>query len=97
MEQPQLVYITNLEGGLQKDITKLYEEEVPNNKKPTVKNTCFEEPALNKLNHIYELNKESGSDDKNIEEIAMGENKRTRKNQATLRWTKARKESKLTC
>ena len=31
-EQPQLVYMTNLEGGLQKDGTKLYKEEGPNNK-----------------------------------------------------------------
>ena len=39
----------------------------------------FEEPALNNLNHIYELYKESGSDDKNIEEIAKGENKKNMK------------------
>ena len=50
MEQPQLVYIMNLEGGLQKDGTKLYEEEGPNNKKPTVENRHFEEPTLNNLN-----------------------------------------------
>ena len=31
-EQPQLVCITNLEGGLQKDGMKLYEEKDPNNK-----------------------------------------------------------------
>ena len=46
---------------------------------PTAENRCFEEPALNNLNHIYELYKESGSDDKNIEEIAMGENKKNLK------------------
>ena len=91
MEQPQLVYITNLEGGLQKDSTKLYEEEVPNNKKPTVKNTCFEEPALNKLNHIYELNKESGSDDRNIEEIAMGENKKNMKESSYTKMDEGKK------
>ena len=45
MEQPQLVYIMNLKGGLQKDGTKLYEEEGPNNKKPTAKNRHFEEPT----------------------------------------------------
>ena len=33
IEQPQLVYITNLEGGLQKNGMKSYEEEGPNNKK----------------------------------------------------------------
>ena len=31
-EQQQIVYITNLEDGLQKDGTMLYEEEVPNEK-----------------------------------------------------------------
>ena len=65
----------NLKGGLQKDSMKLYEEG-PNHKRPTEKNRHFEEPALNNLNHVYELYKESGSDDKNIEEIAMGENKK---------------------
>ena len=40
-EQQELVYIMNLKGGLQKDGTKLYNEEGPNNKKPAVKNRCF--------------------------------------------------------
>ena len=78
-EQPQLVYITNLEGSLQKDSTKLYEEEGPNNKKPAVKNRHFEKPALNNLNHVYELYEESGSDNKNIEKIVKGENKKNMK------------------
>ena len=69
----------NLEGGLPKDSMKLYKEEGPNNKKPAVKNRCFEEPALNNLNHVYELYKESGSDNKNIEEIAKGENSKNAK------------------
>ena len=73
------MYITNLEGGLQKDGTKLYEEEGPNNKKPAAKNRHFEEPALNNFNHVYELYKESGSDNKNIEEIVKGENKKNLK------------------
>ena len=68
-EQQNLVYITNHKGGLQKDGTKLYNEEGPNNKKPAAKNRHFEEPTLNNLNHVYELYKESGSDNKNIEEI----------------------------
>ena len=71
------MYITNLKGGLQKDGMKLYEEEGPNNKKPAAKNRHFEEPALNNLNHVYELYEESGSDNKNIEEILKGENKKT--------------------
>ena len=75
-EQPQLVYITNLEGGLQRDGMKLYKEEGRNDKKPAAKNRCFEEPVLNNLNHVYELYEESGSDNKNIEEIAKGEKKK---------------------
>ena len=78
-EQQHLVYITNLKGGLQKDGMKLYDEEGPNNKKPAAKNRHFEEPTLNNLNHIYELYEESGSDNKNIEEIVKGENKKNSK------------------
>ena len=69
----------NLEGGLQKDGMKLYKEEGPNNKKPAAKNRHLEKNALNNLNHVYELYKESGSDNKNIEEIAKGENKKNMK------------------
>ena len=36
-EQQQLVYITNLKGGLQNDGMELYDEEGPNNKKPAAK------------------------------------------------------------
>ena len=90
------MYITNLKGGIQKDGIKLPEEEGPNNKKPAAKNRHFEEPALNNLNHVYELYEESGSDIKNIEEILKGENKKTRKKEATIIWIKGRKESKPT-
>ena len=55
---------------------RLYEEEGPNNKKPVVKNRCFEEPALNNLNRTYKLYEESRSDNKNIEEIAKRRYKR---------------------
>ena len=57
----------------------MYKEEGPNNNKPAAKNRCFEEPALNILNHIYKLYEESRSDKKNIEEIAKGENKKNAK------------------
>ena len=73
------MYITNLEGGLQKHGMKLYEEEGPNDIKPTAKNRLFEVPALNYLSHVYELYNESGSDNKNIEEIVKGENKKNAK------------------
>ena len=78
------MYITNLKGGLQKDSTKLYDKEGPNNKKPAVRNRHFEEPTLNNLNHIYELYEESGSDNKNIEEIVKGENKKELKRKKLL-------------
>ena len=78
MEEPkqqQLVYITNLKNGLQKDGTKLYYEEGPNDKKPAVENRLIEEPPLNNLNHIYKLYEESGSDNDNIEDSLKGKNK----------------------
>ena len=78
-EQQELVYITNLKNGLQEDSTKLYNEEGPNNKKPAVENRLIEEPALNNLNHIYELYEESGSDKDNIEDSAKEENKKNSK------------------
>ena len=43
-EQQELVYITNLKGGLQKDSMKLYNEEGPNNKKPAVKIGVLKSP-----------------------------------------------------
>ena len=44
-EQLELVYIMNLKDGLQKDGMKLYDEEGPNNKKPTAENRLFEKPT----------------------------------------------------
>ena len=79
LEQQQLVYITNLKNGLQKDSMKLYNEEGPNKKKPAVENRLIEEPTLNNLNHIYELYKESGSDNDHIEDSLKGENKQNSK------------------
>ena len=79
IEQHQLVYITNLKNGLQKDSTKLYDEEGPNSKKPAPENRLIEEPTLNNLNHVYKLYKESGSDNQNIEDFVKGENKKNLK------------------
>ena len=78
-EQHELVHITNLKDGLQKDSTKLYNEEGPNNKRPAVEKRLIEEPTLHNLNHIYELYKESGSDNENIEDIVKGKNKKNLK------------------
>ena len=82
MEEPkqqQVVYITNLENGLQKDGTKLYNEEGPNKKNPEAKNRLIEEPTLNNLNHIFEVYEESGSDIDYIEDSSKGENKKNSK------------------
>ena len=76
-EQHELVYITNLKDGLQKD--SLHDEEGPNNKKPAAENRLFEKPTLNNLNHVSELYKESGSDNKNIEDFVKGEDKKNSK------------------
>ena len=78
-EEQQVVYITNIENSLQKDGTKLYNEEGPNEKKPAVKNRLIEEPTLNNLNHVFEVYKESGSDIDNIEDSLKGENKKNSK------------------
>ena len=63
-EQQEIVYITNLEDGLQKDGTTLYNEEGPNKKKPAARNRPIEvtekqkheeehvEPTLNTGNRL---------------------------------------------
>ena len=82
MEEPkqqQVVYITNLENGLQKDGTKLYDGEGPNKKKAAVENRLIEEPSLNNLNHVFEVYEESGSDIDYIEDSLKGENKKNSK------------------
>ena len=53
-EQQQIVYITNLEDGLRKDGTTLYEEEVPIEKKPAARNKPIEVPSLNNPNHVFD-------------------------------------------
>ena len=78
-EQQQVVYITNLENGLQKDGTKLYNEEGPDEKKPAVRNRFVEEPSLNNLNHVFKVYEESGSDVDYIEDSLKGENKKNSK------------------
>ena len=82
MEEPrpqQLVYITNLKNGLQKDGIKLYDEEGPNQKKPTAENRLVEEVPLNNFNHIFELYEESGSDNDHMKDSLKGENKKNLK------------------
>ena len=76
--EQQLVYITNLKGGLQSDSMKLHDDEGPNNKKPASKIGIFK-PTQHNLNHIYKLYEESGSDNNNIDETVKGENKKNLK------------------
>ena len=78
-EQQQVVYITNLENGLQKNGTELYDEVIPNKKKPAVRNRLVEEPSLNNLNHVFEVYEESGCDVDYIEDSLKGENKKNLK------------------
>ena len=78
-KQRQLVYITNLKNGLQKNGTKLNDEEGPNDKKPAAKNRLIEEPTLNNLYHVYESYEEFGSDNSSIEDFVKGENKKNMK------------------
>ena len=58
-EQQQVVYITNLEDGLGKNGTKLYDKEGPDKKKPAARNRLIEEPLLNNPNHVFEVYEES--------------------------------------
>ena len=78
-EQQEIVYITNLEDGLRKDGTKLYDEEGTNEKTPAARNRLIEEPSLNNLNHVFEMYEESGRDVDNIEDSLKGENKKNSK------------------
>ena len=78
-DQQQIVYIMNLEDGLRKNGTKLYDEEGPNEKKPAAKKGFIEKPTLNNLNHVFELYEESGSDVDSIEDSLKGENKKNSK------------------
>ena len=78
-EQQEIVYITNLEDGLRKDGTTLYDEEGPNGKKPAARNRPIEVPSLNNPNHVFDIYGESGSDVKHIEDFSKGDNKKNSK------------------
>ena len=78
-EQQEIVYITNLEDGLRKDGTTLYDEEGPNGKKPAARNRPIEVPSLNNPNHVFGIYGESGSDVNYIEDFLKGEDKKNSK------------------
>ena len=90
--QQQLVYITNLEDDLQKNGTKMNEEEGPKDKKPAVKNRFFERPSLVNLSHISKLYKESGCENKNIEENGKGENEKNAKESSYTNTNRCKKQ-----
>ena len=78
-EQLEIVYITSLKNGLQKDGTKLKDDEGLNQKMPAAKNRLIEDPSINNLNHVFEVYKECGSDVDYIEDSLKGENKKNSK------------------
>ena len=78
-EPPELVYIMNLEDGLQKNGTKLYGEEGPDEKKPVASNRLNGVPSLNNLNHEFDIYGETVSDAKYIEDFFKGKNKKNLK------------------
>ena len=78
-EQQEIVYIMNLEDGLRKDGTTLYDEEGLNEKKPAARNRPIEVPSLNNPNHVFNIYRESGSDVSYIEDFLKGEDKKNSK------------------
>ena len=78
-EQQEVVYITNLEDGLRKDSTALYEEKDLNEKKPAARNRPIEVPSLNNPNHVFDIYGESDSDIIYIEDFSKGEARKNSK------------------
>ena len=67
------MYITNLEDGLRKDGTTLYDENSPNEKKPAARNRHIDVPSLNNPNHVFDIYGESDCDIIYIEDFSKGE------------------------
>ena len=78
-ESGQLVYITNLENGLQMEGTELNDEIGPNEKKPVAYNRPIEMPSLNNLKYEVDIYGETGNDPEHIEDFPKGENKKNSK------------------
>ena len=78
-EQQEVVYITNLEDGLRKDGTALYDEKGPNEKKPAARNMPIEVPSLNNPNDVFDIYGESDSDVNYIEDFSKGEARKNSK------------------
>ena len=78
-ESGQLVYITNLENGLQMDGNELNDEIGPNEKKPVAYNRPAEKPSLNNLKYEIDIYGETGNDYEHIEDFPKGKNKKNSK------------------
>ena len=78
-ESGQLVYITNLENGLQMDGTELNDEIGPNEKKPVACNRPTEMPSVNNLKYEIDIYGETGNDSEHIEDFPKGKNKKNSK------------------
>ena len=78
-EPQEVVYITNLEDGLQKDGTALYDEKGPNEKKPAARIRPIEVPSQNNPNHVFDIYGESHSDVIYIEDFSKGEARKNSK------------------
>ena len=94
-EQQDIVYISNLEDGLRKDGTTLYDKEGP--KKHAARNRPIEVPSLNNPNHVFDIYGESDSDVNYIEDFSKGEEKRNSKehNYANMDLEKEGKQADL--
>ena len=78
-ESEQLVYITNLENGLQMDGTELNDEIGSNEKKPVAYNRPTEVPSLNNLKYEMDNYGETGNDPEHFEDFPKGKNKKNSK------------------
>ena len=78
-ESGQLVYITNLENGLQLDGTELNDEAGPEEEKPVANNRPAEMPSLNNLKYEIDMYGETGSDPEHIEDFPKGKNEKNSK------------------
>ena len=95
-EQQEVVYITNLEDGLRKDGTALYDEKGPNEKKPAARNRPIEVPSLNNPNHVLIFTENLIVTSSTLKISRREKQERTPKNTTTLTWIWKRKENKPT-
>ena len=95
-KQQEVVYITNIEDGLQKDGTTMHDEEGPNINRHAARNRPIEVPSPNNPNHVFDIYGESHSDVNQIEDFSKGEDKKNSKEYDYANMDLKRKESKPT-